>query len=477
MQTEANLLQPVQPAHEIPSDLPELRPGQTFNARIQETLPDNTYRALVAGKQLTLQLPEGAKPGDQLELVVIDRSAKVVIARQVEGSTTTADATAPYAYAKFSPAARMIGQLLPADGEAAPPVQLNRGQPLLTQPPQAQSAAATLAPILGKAVTQSGMFYEAHQAQWVSGKLPLEQLLQEPQGLRSSPAAFRNAVAEAIVRTLVPATVQATSQSVAQSNLGASMTAVTQSVPGAAVASVVAGATNPALVQPQSIANAPGANLLSHLSDQVLPLVRQQVDAVATNRLPASEAARVIAQAFTAAGHPVTTENALQALQGGMARIGAEGMSSLSAQAPAANVQQAAGLATQQVPDEMRPLVQQQLEAAASNRVFWHGEVWPRQTMDWAIEWDGEREADGSEEEEARWRTALSLTTPRLGRIEASLQLSPKGVSISLATPDADSAADLRDAAPRLAEALAAAGVPLRGFQVKKPDEYPAGQA
>ena len=84
MQTEANLLQPVAPVHEIPADLPELRTGQAFSARIQEVLPDNTYRALVAGKQLTLQLPEGAKTGDLLELVVIDRSAKVVIARQLE---------------------------------------------------------------------------------------------------------------------------------------------------------------------------------------------------------------------------------------------------------------------------------------------------------------------------------------------------------------------------------------------------------
>jgi hypothetical protein len=120
--------------------------------------------------------------------------------------------------------------------------------------------------------------------------------------------------------------------------------------------------------------------------------------------------------------------------------------------------------------------VQQQLEAASSNRVFWHGEVWPRQSMDWEIEWDGEREADGSSDEESHWRTALSLTTPRLGRVDASLQLSAKGVSITLATPLGTSAADLRDASAELAAALAAAGVPLLGFKVKFENEYPAGQ-
>ncbi len=42
--------------------------------------------------------------------------------------------------------------------------------------------AADLAPVLKQAVTQSGMFYEAHQARWVAGELPTEALRQEPQG-------------------------------------------------------------------------------------------------------------------------------------------------------------------------------------------------------------------------------------------------------------------------------------------------------
>jgi hypothetical protein len=355
MQTEAELLQPLQPARGVPADLPALQRGQTFTAQIREALPDNTYRALVAGKQLTLQLPEGAKAGDELELVVLDRSGKVVIARQVDGGNAQqAGSTAAYPFAKFSPAARLIGQLLPNEGEAAPPAQLNRGQPLLAQPPLAQNAAATLAPALGKAVMQSGMFYEAHQAQWVSGKLPLDRLLQEPQGQRSAPAAFQHAAA---------------------AKVGAGETA--RDMPSAAATPLRETAV-PATIRP--------------------------------------------------------------------------------------------------VPDDLRPLVQQQLEAAATNRMVWHGEIWPRQSMDWEIEWNGEREADGSSDEEALWRTALSLTTPRLGRVDANLQLSAKGVSITLATPLGTSAADLRAAAPALTEALAAAGVPLLGFKVTYEDEYPAGQ-
>lgn len=379
MQTEANLLQPVQPTHEIPSDLPELRPGQTFNARIQEVLPDNTYRALVAGKQLTLQLPEGAKSGDELELVVVDRSARVVIAKLVEGGTAAGQTgeAGSYAFAKFSPAARMIGQLLPAEGEAPPPAQLNRGQPLLPQPLQSQNAAALLVPTLAKAVSQSGMFYEAHQAQWVTGKLPLEQLLQEPQGQRSQPAAFQHAAAEIAARTI------------------------------------------------------------------------------------------------STAERPVTVNAVLQALQGGAEKVG-HGGTAVPTEIASASAPGTAVLA-RQVPDDLRPLVQQQLEAVATQRMVWQGEIWPGQTMDWEIgREEPEREGDGSSNEEYRWSTALSLTTPRLGRIDARLRLTAEGVRIMLATPYGASAADLRDEAPKLAGALEAARVPLLDFQVKH-EEAPEG--
>ena len=64
-QSDPGQLQALAPIRGVPAGLPEFQPGQTFSARIQELLPDNTYKALVAGRQLTLQLPEGASPGDR----------------------------------------------------------------------------------------------------------------------------------------------------------------------------------------------------------------------------------------------------------------------------------------------------------------------------------------------------------------------------------------------------------------------------
>jgi len=193
-ESEANLLQPVRPVREVPSDLPELAPGNRFTARIHEELPGNLYKALVAGRLLTLQLPEGAKDGDVLELVVTDRSSKTLIAQRVQGAelltdtlSAAEDATA-YPHTSLSHAARAIGQLLPREGEKPTPALLNRGEPLLSQPPtDATGAVEHLAPALARAATESGLFYESHQSQWVAGQRPIETLLREPQGQQALP--------------------------------------------------------------------------------------------------------------------------------------------------------------------------------------------------------------------------------------------------------------------------------------------------
>lgn len=368
-QTDAVPLQPAAPIQEIPADLPELRTGQAFTARIQEVLPENTYKALVAGKSLTLQLPANAKAGDTLELVVIDRTPRVVIAQLA--NEAAAGAAEAYPYATLSRAGQMIGNLLLPEGETPKPALLNRGRPLLMEPPAAAGAETphappTLAPALAKSVEQSGLFYEAHQAQWLAGRLPTETLLQEPQAQRSAPITFH------------------------QHNLP----------------------------PPQ---------------------------------LAASSATQVASESL---------------LRGLFAR-----------EEPAAATSQANTTANQiasSIPEDLRPLVQQQLDAAATQRLVWHGEIWPRQTMEWEIARE-RTEGDGSQggtEEQAGWRTSLRLTTPRLGEIAATIQLTVAGIHLTLSTPYGASAADLRDEAPALAAALDAAGIALLSFHVRHETEH-----
>lgn len=370
-QTDAQL-QPVAPARPIPVDLPELQVGQYFSARIQEALPDNIYRALVSGKAITLQLPEGAKAGDLLELVLVDRTPRLLVAQQLPQATVADGAPQPYPFATLSRAANLIGGLLPQEGETPPPALLNRGEPLL---PRAPVSAQEILSALKTAVSQSGMFYESHQAQWVAGKLPLTSLLQEPQGQLSHPAVL---------------------------------------------------------------------------------------------------AAQRLAQEAFRLGAPEATTETLQATvirtPSTAAKVGEE-------LRQAANSNSAAPAPAPAVADELRPLVQQQLEGAAAQRLVWQGEAWPGQAMNWQLQWDNEQVAEdgrrgsGEDAGEERWRTTLTLTTPQLGRVAATLRLEDGGIRIAIDAPGNTSAAALREAAPDLAAALEAAGVPLLGVQIKHAGE------
>lgn len=117
---------------------------------------------------MTFSLPQGASPGETLKLVVVQQTPQAIIARPLE--------TTPQP--RLSNTGQIISQL--ASGqlgktEAAP---LNANRPILPGP---STNAAQIAPALARALSESGVFYEAHQAQWISGRLPLEQLLREPQ--------------------------------------------------------------------------------------------------------------------------------------------------------------------------------------------------------------------------------------------------------------------------------------------------------
>jgi len=465
------LPQPVAPLQEIPADLPELKAGQVFSARIQEVLPENTYRALVAGKSVTLSLPESVKSGDVLDLVVIDRTPRTIIAQlAIQGKAPGAADAAAYPHATFSRAAQMISTLLAAEGEAPPAAELNRGQPLLAQPPK---NGAELVPALSKAVVESGLFYEAHQAQWVAGKIPLGDLLQEPQGQLSQPQAQLAAQAEKLLLASLPPQGQpATSpQSEAQAEKLLPPSLPPQGQPAlapqdeaqAAKQAPVNPLPEPLESPPAPAPAAPPAvkpslhGLLQDAQGQHVPLA--QLAAYLSGEAATPERLRdMTLQQLTDAAALVPNPAAAREPAAENPHVPTNPQSSLPQTAAA-------------IPDELRPLVQQQLDAAGTQRLLWHGEVWPGQTMQWRVEWDGERNRDSSQSEPEPWSTTLRLTTPRLGELEAAVRLGAGGVHIALTTPHDSSVSDLRNGSPKLEQALAAAGVPLLGLTIKQAQE------
>lgn len=362
-QTEAGS-HPIRAVGDISADLREFQQGQAFRARIQEVLPENTYKAIVAGRLMTLSLPEGAKAGDTLDLVVVGHARQTIVAQR--GTAAAEPEIAPFENASLSRTGQLIASLFGAEGEALPPARLSPGGPVLAKvPANAAEIARDLPPGLSRAVAGSGMFYESHQVQWALGQRSLASLLAEPQGRFSNPTLL-----------LLVATG------------GEEPVPMTRG--GAATAT-------------------PSATDLQQAAGKLAPLPTGSADS----------------------GIEAAAERQLT------------------------------------IPEELRPLVQQQLEAGASNRLIWQGEVWPNQIMDWEIHRDQSGAADTPEPGEV-WQTRLRLSLPRLGEVDVRLQLSGDVVSVMLTATGAASGASLESALPGLQQSFAAAGLNLAGAQVSR---------
>jgi hypothetical protein len=94
---------------------------------------------------------------------------------------------------QLSDVARLLGSTA-LRGTEAGPAAVTSAAPLLAAAP---TSAAELVPALAQAVTRSGLFYEAHQEQWVAGEISVDELLAEPQGRLSPRLAEPAAGAEA----------------------------------------------------------------------------------------------------------------------------------------------------------------------------------------------------------------------------------------------------------------------------------------
>jgi hypothetical protein len=342
--------QPVLPVQKLTDALSNLVPGQRVLAEVQAMLPNGTYRAIVAQRDVTLALPFSAKAGDSLELEVLDSDGKITLAFVANRTTGQQAAAQPRESVPttLSQTGRLIGNLLSnveEGGARAAPAPLNGNQPLLKSAPD----ASLLAPILKDALGKSGVFYEAHQARWVAGQLPTEALRQEPQG-KMAP--------------ILPPPLQATATAEARGT----------------------DTTTPVTPTPTKV-------------DQPAPAMSQQGTVI---------------------------------------------------------------------PRELTPLVQQQLDALATQNYAWQGQVWSGQKMWWEISEDGEQHAGQDDEAGRRWQTRLKLDLPALGGIAATLRLQPGGrVEIQMSADSASSEARLRDNGEALVKRFAAAGLELTQLLVQ----------
>jgi len=252
-------LEPLKGVRPVPSQLPEYRAGDRFTAQIQKALPDGTFEAMVDGKTVKLALSQNARPGDTLELIVARQTPRAVLAHPVESTAaqTAAAAATGAARPALSPTGQLISFLL--TGQPAPEAtRLANGQPLA--PTGAQVNAQTLAPALRQSVTESGLFYESQQSRWMAGKVTTESLLRQPQGELSSVATAPN-----------PATP-------ARAGTSAEWLAMVASSEAEAT-----GADTRAAQGSNASATASAAAARSPAMERLLPVMHQQLDALATH--------------------------------------------------------------------------------------------------------------------------------------------------------------------------------------------------
>ena len=160
---------PVVAAQKIADVLSNLVPGQRVLAEIQALLPNGNYRAIVGQRDITLALPFSAKAGDSIELEVTESDGKLTLAFVTNKTDNAAfKAGQESVPTTLSSTGKLIGDLMSGidgEGKRAPAAQLNGNQALVESMPR---SASDLVPVLKQALTQSGMFYEAHQARWVA---------------------------------------------------------------------------------------------------------------------------------------------------------------------------------------------------------------------------------------------------------------------------------------------------------------------
>ncbi|HZZ11006.1 MAG TPA: flagellar hook-length control protein FliK [Paraburkholderia sp.] len=333
---------------------------------------------------------------------------------------------------------------------AAPALELEaNGSPLFdttspdasTANPSAASAAATasvaaaqlpvaaLAASLEQTVSGSGLFYEAHLAQWLEGQRPPAALADEPQ----------NRLVAATTQLPLDWANEPDPASPANANAN----------PGA------------------NGAGRPGTGAASNGAQDGNPLAR------AMPSIQTAQAARFVAGEVLASSlSELNTQPAHAGLHSGTAQLADDGtlQSSQTSQSMAAAVHPAT-----------IALVRQQLDLLATGQFRWTGEAWPGARLDWTIEQDGDEWArsggGAASEDDHPWRTRLTLSLPTLGTVDADLTLTGTKL-IARVQANPDGAARLAQEGESLRQRLGAAGIELHGLTIREiGGGAPAGSA
>ena len=110
-------------------------------------------------------------------------------------------------------------------------------------------------------------------------------------------------------------------------------------------------------------------------------------------------------------------------------------------------------------------MINMQLASHEQGQVVWQGQLAPGQPFEWKVARQQDDRAGGEDRQEPAWQSGLRLRFALLGDIEASVSLRGSQVRIDLRAA-LDAVGALRAGAPRLQDALAAAGAELASLRI-----------
>jgi len=299
--------------------------GQKVQGTILSQVDTGVFKVRVLEQMMHMQLPESIKSGDVVELQVLSIQPRLTFSLSALSN--------PLSTPEHLSSTSLLLSALSQKPLEKTYVSAINSQPLMPETKSAPDISA-LANKLHESLSQSGLFYESHQAQWIAGSRSTAQLVQEPQN-------------------------QLPFSQLSQSQ---------QPLPSSAAIDIINNSTS-----------------------------------ISTSQQ----------------NNPVTN-----------------------------------------IPNQLQPLVQQQLNALETRQVFWQGHAWPNQRMDWEIHEEGSRRGAYEYNEAGKqWATQVRLDLPNLGEVAAMLRFNANGLSITLDASGASTRALFGSASSQLTAALAERGI------------------
>jgi hypothetical protein len=151
--------------------------GLKYQGIVQARTTTGLVKVRVEGQLLEMRLPQKVQAGDAVELQTVSVSPQLTF-KVVTALPTSQLTPPPVTHDQPASEASLIEWLSrpSPEGKTDRPVQGS-----ITWPPLGPSQTEQLANELRTVLSQSGLFYESHQSQWVAGRLGTEALMAEPQ--------------------------------------------------------------------------------------------------------------------------------------------------------------------------------------------------------------------------------------------------------------------------------------------------------